>query len=236
MAQPNISTKELAKFKIPLPSLSEQKAIVAKLDRAQRLIDIDKEMLAKYDELIQSVFLEMFGDPVTNPKGWELEKGKTLFNFKSGKYIKKDLLDDNFEFPVYGGNGVRGCYDDFLVDYPTLIIGRVGAKCGVVHSIKNKSWITDNAIFLEDFAYPNKINFYYTLLKLLNINQYADYSGQPKITQEPLKNLDVINPSEDLILHFEKVYSQIIDEKKKLKSSLIKSEELFSSLVQEAFG
>src|SRR5690625_7632253 len=64
----------LDKVKIPLPSLSEQKAIVAKLDRAQRLIDIDKEMLAKYDELIQSVFLEMFGDPVTNPKGWEVKK------------------------------------------------------------------------------------------------------------------------------------------------------------------
>ncbi|MDZ7767208.1 MAG: restriction endonuclease subunit S [Melioribacteraceae bacterium] len=62
LAQPNISTKELAKFEIPLPTLDEQKAIVAKLDRAQRLIEIDKEMLAKYDELIQSVFLEMFGD------------------------------------------------------------------------------------------------------------------------------------------------------------------------------
>jgi type I restriction enzyme, S subunit len=57
------------KLKIPLPTLSEQKAIVAKLDRAQRLIDIDREMLAKYDELIQSVFLEMFGDPVRNTMG-----------------------------------------------------------------------------------------------------------------------------------------------------------------------
>jgi len=236
VAQPNISTKELAKFEIPLPTLSEQKAIVAKLDHAQRFIDIDREMLAKYDELIQSVFLEMFGDPVRNKKGWEVKKGKTLFNFKSGKYLKKELLDESFEYPVYGGNGVRGYYDDFLVDYPTLIIGRVGAKCGVIHSIKEESWITDNAIFLEDFAYPNKINFYYILLKLLNINQYADYSGQPKITQKPLKNLDIIHPKEDLVLQFEKVYAQIVSEKKKLDGSLKKSEELFSSLVQGVFG
>ncbi|HBX66197.1 MAG TPA: restriction endonuclease subunit S, partial [Balneolaceae bacterium] len=56
-SQPNLSATRVKKFPIPLPSLSEQKAIVAKLDRAQRLIDIDKEMLAKYDDLIQSVFL-----------------------------------------------------------------------------------------------------------------------------------------------------------------------------------
>lgn len=61
-----VSRTAIRKFKIPLPSLDEQKAIVAKLDRAQRLIDIDREMLAKYDELIQSIFLDMFGDPVLN--------------------------------------------------------------------------------------------------------------------------------------------------------------------------
>jgi len=64
--QASFAASKLKKLKIPLPSLSEQKAIVAKLDRAQRLIDIDRQMLAKYDELIQSVFLEMFGDPGTN--------------------------------------------------------------------------------------------------------------------------------------------------------------------------
>src|SRR5690625_7201093 len=74
----------LDKVKIPLPSLSEQKAIVAKLDRAQRLIDIDREMLAKYDDLIQSVFLEMFGDPVTNPKGWEVKNLESMIELVGG--------------------------------------------------------------------------------------------------------------------------------------------------------
>src|SRR5690625_7833699 len=65
----------LDKVKIPLPSLSEQKAIVAKLDRAQRLIDIDREMLAKYDDLIQSAFLDMFGEVFS-------DKTKTPFEDK----------------------------------------------------------------------------------------------------------------------------------------------------------
>src|SRR5699024_1167819 len=59
---PIINKTNFSKLEISLPPLDEQKAIVAKLDRAQRLIDIDRAMLDKYDELIQSVFLEMFGE------------------------------------------------------------------------------------------------------------------------------------------------------------------------------
>ncbi|NBC04554.1 MAG: hypothetical protein GVY20_12725 [Bacteroidetes bacterium] len=81
---PTFNATKLKALNLPLPTLDEQRAIVAKLDRAQRLIDIDKEMLAKYDELIQSVFLEMFGDPVTNPKGWERKPMKEIGELKSG--------------------------------------------------------------------------------------------------------------------------------------------------------
>jgi type I restriction enzyme, S subunit len=81
---PSFNATKLKKLQLPLPTLSEQKAIVAKLDRAQRLIDIDRQMLAKYDELIQSVFLEMFGDPVRNEKGWERKPMNEIGELKSG--------------------------------------------------------------------------------------------------------------------------------------------------------
>ena len=97
-----VNKTNFSKLKIPLPSLSEQKAIVAKLDRAQRLIDIDKAMLAKYDQLIQSVFLEMFGDPVTNPKGWEVrELDEISIQIRSGttpKGGKKVYVEDGILF------------------------------------------------------------------------------------------------------------------------------------------
>lgn len=65
-----ISRKNLSKIKIPLPSLPEQKRISAILDKADVLREKSRQAIAKLDELFQSVFLDMFGDPMTNPKGW----------------------------------------------------------------------------------------------------------------------------------------------------------------------
>jgi type I restriction enzyme S subunit len=62
--------------KIPLPPLETQKKIAAILDKADELRRNDQKILEKYEQLAQSVFLEMFGDPVTNTKGWD----KTRFD------------------------------------------------------------------------------------------------------------------------------------------------------------
>jgi type I restriction enzyme, S subunit len=67
----NIRKSELEDHPIPLPPLEEQKRIAAILDKADRLRSLREQAIAKLDELAQSIFLEMFGDPVTNPKGWE---------------------------------------------------------------------------------------------------------------------------------------------------------------------
>lgn len=70
-AQPNLSPKQLLLMKIPLPPLEEQRRIADILDKADSLIQKRKEAIAKLDELLQATFIDMFGDPVTNPKGWE---------------------------------------------------------------------------------------------------------------------------------------------------------------------
>jgi type I restriction enzyme S subunit len=64
--------KYLKELQIPLPPLSEQKKIAAVLDKADQLRQKRKEAIEKLDRLVHSVFLDMFGDPVTNPKGWEI--------------------------------------------------------------------------------------------------------------------------------------------------------------------
>ena len=66
-----MSPTRLAEFEIPLPPLPEQRRIAAILDAAGSLRAKRRESLEQLDALMQSVFLEMFGDPVTNPKGWE---------------------------------------------------------------------------------------------------------------------------------------------------------------------
>ena len=69
---PRLGPKQLASFQIPLPPLAEQKRIAGILDAADALRAKRREALAQLDTLLQSTFLDMFGDPVTNPKGWEV--------------------------------------------------------------------------------------------------------------------------------------------------------------------
>nr|WP_186353107.1 restriction endonuclease subunit S [Pseudomonas gessardii] len=75
---------EVAKIKIPLPPIPEQRRIAAILDKADALRAKRREAIAKLDQLLQSVFLEMFGDPVTNTKGWPLISFADVGQWKSG--------------------------------------------------------------------------------------------------------------------------------------------------------
>ena len=84
-AQLNLSTKWLGDFEIPLPNLATQQRIAAILDQADAIIQNNRAIVQKYDALTQSLFLDMFGDPVMNEKGWEVKNlGKILKFLTSG--------------------------------------------------------------------------------------------------------------------------------------------------------
>lgn len=71
---PSLTKVDLLKIDIPLPPKSTQLAIVSELDKINELIRLKKEQLKDFDNLAQSLFYEMFGDPVENEKGWEVKK------------------------------------------------------------------------------------------------------------------------------------------------------------------
>ncbi|MDF4710961.1 restriction endonuclease subunit S [Vibrio parahaemolyticus] len=77
-AQPKLNKKNLDSIQIPLPPLEEQKRIAAILDKADAIRQKRKQAIELADEFLHSVFLDMFGDPVTNPKGWEQVPLSTL--------------------------------------------------------------------------------------------------------------------------------------------------------------
>ncbi len=99
----SITQSDLKSIMIPLPPLSEQKRIVSILDKANSLVEKRKEAVELLDEYLKSVFLDMFGDPVKNPKGWEMKTieeivKKDKYSIKRGPFggaLKKDIFKDN---------------------------------------------------------------------------------------------------------------------------------------------
>jgi len=97
VAQPQITRQSLARLKIPLPPLAEQKRIAGILDAADALRAKRRESLAQLDTLIQSVFLDMFGDPVTNPMGWEVRELSEVV--KAGTIVTYGIVQAGDEYP-----------------------------------------------------------------------------------------------------------------------------------------
>lgn len=97
---PHIYFKDYGKENIPTPSLATQLAIVSELDKINELIRLKKEQLKDFDNLAQSLFYEMFGDPVENEKGWDVKKLDNVCNITSSKRIFADEYT-NTGIPFY---------------------------------------------------------------------------------------------------------------------------------------
>lgn len=230
----NIRNEDIDNLEAPLPPLHIQEQIADTLDKADALRRKDQELLQKYDELAQSIFYDMFGDPVRNEKGWDITHGKDTFVFSSGKFNPTKNLDNSFPYPTYGGNGITGFSKEKLIEYSTIAIGRVGAYCGSVHLTEKESWITDNAIYLKSGFQDFDVTFLLFLFKKLNLNQFADYSGQPKITQKPLEELAYIKPPQVLQKKFSHLVQNINSTKNMLSKSY--SEDLNQNLLYRYFS
>ena len=97
---PIINKTDFSKIQIPLPPKSTQLSIVSELDKINELIRLKKEQLKDYDNLAQSIFYEMFGDPVENEKGWEVKKLIEVSTLLNGRAYKQNELLDSGKYKV----------------------------------------------------------------------------------------------------------------------------------------
>jgi type I restriction enzyme S subunit len=97
--QIHIRTPVFQSFKLPLPPIAEQQRIAAILDKADGVRRKRKEAIALTEELLRSVFLDMFGDPVTNPKGWELRNLGEISKIQGGLQVTSKRQDNPLEAP-----------------------------------------------------------------------------------------------------------------------------------------
>lgn len=151
---PHLNKNILLDLQLELLGIEEQENIICILNTIKMLITKRKFQLDELNLLVKSRFNEMFGDPLNNNKKFAVKTGQQCFKFSSGKFLDKH--DRVFEgYPAYGGNGIAWKSRKYLIDNPTIIIGRVGAYCGNVRTTHGKVWISDNAIYIYIYIYKN---------------------------------------------------------------------------------
>lgn len=164
-------------------------------------------------------------------KNWELAKLEALITLSSGKLIPNKEREEDGAYPIYGGNGILGYTNKFLVDYSTIVIGRVGVYCGSIHFAPAKSWITDNAIYVKKLSKKLSVEFLYYILLKANLNRFANPSGQPKITQAPILKLKTPLPSLETQRQIVEKLQAVQNYKKKLLEQRTRLKELFDSVL-----
>ena len=155
--------------------------------------------------------------------------------FKSGKNIKADSISESGEYPVYGGNGLRGYTSSYNHEGLYVLIGRQGALCGNVRSVNGKTYITEHAIAVAGNEKSNTSFLNYLFLKM-NLGQFSDQSAQPGLAVNKLLKINVILPSISEQTKIARLLS-LLDERIATQNKIIdKLQSLIKGIRNDVFG
>lgn len=260
----HLSAKELNKAKIPLPSLDEQRRIAAVLDKVSDLIAKRKQQLDKLDEMTKAKFVEMFGEPISNPHEWKQvalrelttkigsgatprggresyqSEGITLIrsmNVYDGRFEYKDLahITDQQAKQLENVTVMKG---DVLIN----ITGASVARSCVVPNNVLPARVNQHVAIVR--CIPGKLDPIFTnnlfindsfKRLLLNIGESGGATRQA-ITKQQLEALTIIVPPVELQQKFSSFAGQIGNIKLTVEESLCKMEETRKVLMQRYFG
>lgn len=232
----NLRPSMLYEFPIELSELENQRKIVKILDKVSDVIEKKEQELEQLDTLVKSRFVEMFGNPRTNSKGFQTKKGSELFKISNGKAVPNNNRFKN-GIPAYGRNGISWYTDNVLYEYDTIVIGRVGFQSGNVHLVKGPVWVTDNAMYISDFLDDSlSLFFLCEMMEQIDFTKHQDAGDLKKVTQKPFMDMNYIVPPKKLQNQFADFVASIDKSKSKIQKSLEETQLLFDSLMQKYFG
>lgn len=254
---PAVKETDVRKALIPIPPKPTQLSIVSELDKLNELIRIKKEQLKDYDTLAQSIFYEMFGDPVENEKGWEVKTFGEIGTLERGAGIsKKDFVDDGLPCIHYGQlHTIFGAYTrktitfipkdllpKYKIAYPGDLILAITSE-DVEGSCKSTAWLGDYDVVVGSDAaiFHHNQNgiylFYYTRTKAF-YNEKAKYAKGFKVTHISTKEIASISicvPPLSIQNTFANKIEQIERQKTIIQESITDLETLLASRMQYWF-
>lgn len=255
-ALPTLDIKSLKDKPFPSIDKSIQLAIVSELDKINELIRLKKEQLKDFDNLAQSLFYEMFGDPVENEMGWEVSTYSKCFNIGSGGTPSKSVPEywDNGNIPWIGSNMCQNCIitetdGKFItqeglnnsstkyLEVGTVLVALVGATIGKVALLRTPTCTNQNVAFIKaneskDFV-PEYV--FYNLM-----GQYEEFmkigKGNFKMANQAfIKALPILSPPLPLQQLFAHRIEQIEHQKAEVQKAITDLETLLASRMQYWF-
>ncbi|MBQ8224723.1 MAG: restriction endonuclease subunit S [Bacteroides sp.] len=241
VAQPVISAREVCGIPIPIPPLPEQSLIVEELDQLSSILEKKRQQLSDLDNLAQSIFYEMFGDPVRNEKGWEVKRlGEVAKSIFAGGDKPKDyseVMNGIYCYPIIangdGDKGVLGYAKSYKVGEKAVTLGARGASIGNCRICEAYFTPIVRLITIIPDVYVNIVFLYYNI-KRLSFN--VSGAGQAQLTVPNVVNKQTILPPLPLQQLFAQKVEAIEQEKALIKQSIKEVQELLDSRMEEYFG
>jgi type I restriction enzyme S subunit len=131
--------------------------------------------------------------PTKYPLNWSTQKVKYVAALKSGDAITSEDISETGEYPVYGGNGLRGYTSSYNCDGDHPLIGRQGALCGNINFASGRFWASEHAVVVSP-KNKNHAPWLRDVLESMDLNQYSQSAAQPGISVEVIENLTIPVP------------------------------------------
>lgn len=256
-----VSKKIVEEFEIPLPPLPEQKRIAAILDKADAIRRKRQQAIQLADDFLRAVFLDMFGDPVTNPKGWPSVKLGEVCGVGSSKRVFVDEFTDT-GVPFYRGTEVGALgegqkiqaelfisqehYDDLVSHSGAPEVGDLllPSIChdGRIWKVNHKEqfyfkdgrvlWIKVNWKLIDS----DYLRSYLQRMFFSNYSAIASGTTFAELKIVNLKAMNILSPPLALQRKFSELVKVISDSGKLYATADMEGEDLFSSLAKQAFS
>ena len=188
----NISFDDYMSVSLHLPSFAEQKKIADFLKKLDERITAQEMLVAslkKYKRGASAYILSGKSNEFDVEATWtEKTLADLCCEFRSGRNISAALIHESGDYPVYGGNGIRGYCDHYSHEGEYVVVGRQGALCGNVRLIQGQNYLSEHAIAVRANE-NNDTKFLLFLLDFMNLGQYSDQGAQPGLAVNKLLRL-----------------------------------------------
>lgn len=218
-----ISKKVLEATCIPAYSTTEQEQIAETIDHVDNTIAARRKQLALLDQLVKSRFIELFGDPETNPKGWNRQRlDQICENLDSRRVPITSTERKAGKYPYYGASGIVDYVEDYIFDEDILLISEDGANLvmrstPIAFSVSGKVWVNNHAHVVR-FASKAMQKYIEVCFALTDISGSITGTAQPKLNQAKLNAMMFCIPPIELQEQFATFVEQT--DKSKYYSSL----------------